>query len=364
MKTDFDKYISDQIQNIEDNLQVGNWDAFQVCYAKNRRTKTMRVIIPIAAAASIIMAFVFLGRESNSNDVNYSNKEIALIADNATDTAIIKTEIPECKTNLIALDRPHKVTVPDSIIIAETNNQEDSVTTIEIESNSSVPKSSTDTSSRLRDSYTHFETEIIDAELLKAYKPKFSIGLSGGPGMTSRAGTMIQINAPGNGMLSGKREEVNYRHLPPISFEMSVGINLSKRFTIITGLDYSLYLSHKEITSSKGVRNEMQQIHYLGLPIRCDYTIYSNKSFEWYVGGGFEVEKCVSASSGTTSFKEKNFLWSAVVTTGIQYNICRTISLYCEPYCSYLLSETSLFSYRSDNPIGVSANLGIRFNLR
>ena len=271
MKTDFDKYISDQIQHIEDNLQVGNWDAFQVCYAKNRRTKTMRVIIPIAAAASIIMAFVFLGRENNSNDVNYSKMEIALIADN---TATIKIEIPKCKNGLTASHRPHKVTVPDSIIIAETNNQEDSVTTIEIESNSSVPKSSTDTSSRLRDSYTHFETEIIDAELHKAYKPKFSIGLSGGPGMTSRAGTMIQINAPGNGMLSGEREEVNYRHLPPISFGVSVGINLSKRFTIITGLDYSLYLSHKEITSSKGVRNEMQQIHYLGLPIRCDYTIY------------------------------------------------------------------------------------------
>ena len=360
MKTDFDKYISDQIQNIEDNLQVGNWDAFKVCYAKNRRTKTMRFIIPIAVAASIIMAFVFFGRESNSNEVYYSNMEIALIADN---TATIKTEIPKCKKGLTASHRPHKVTVPDSIIIAEANNQEDSVTTIEIESNNSVPKSSTDTSSRLRDSYTHFETEIIDADLHKAYKPKFSIGLSGGPGMTSRAGTMIQINAPGNGMLSGEREEVNYRHLPPISFGVSVGINLSKRFTIITGLDYSLYLSHKGITSSKGVRNEMQQIHYLGLPIRCDYTIYSNKSFEWYIGGGFEVEKCVSASSGTTSFKEKNFLWSAVATTGIQYNITKNISLYCEPYCSYLLSETNLFSYRTENPVTISAKLGLRFDL-
>lgn len=363
MKTDFDKYISDQIQHIEDNLQVGNWDAFKVCYAKNRRTKTMRVIIPIAAAASIIMAFVFLGRENNSNDVNYSNKEIALIADNATDTAIIKTEIPECKTNLIALDRPHKVTVPDSIIIAETNNQEDSVTTIEIESNSSVPKSSTDTSSRLRDSYTHFETEIIDAKLLKAYKPKFSIGLSGGPGMTSRTGAYLQITGVGNGMLSGGIEDVHYKHIPPITFGVSIGISLNNRFTIITGLDYSLYLSHKEITSSKGERNEMQQIHYLGLPIRCDYTIYSNKSFEWYVGGGFEVEKCVSASSGTTSFKEKNFLWSAVATTGIQYNITKNISLYCEPYCSYLLSETSLFSYRTENPVTISAKLGLRFDL-
>ena len=59
MKTDFDKYISDQIQNIEDNLQVGNWDAFKVCYAKKRRAKAIRFIVPIAAAASIIMAFVF-----------------------------------------------------------------------------------------------------------------------------------------------------------------------------------------------------------------------------------------------------------------------------------------------------------------
>ena len=360
MRTEFDKFISDQIQNIEDNLQVGNWDAFKVCYAKNRRTKTMRFIIPIAAAASIIMAFVFFGRESNNNEVNYSNMEIALIADN---TATIKTEIPECKNGLTASHRPHKVTVPDSIIIAETNNQEDSVTTIEIESNSSVPKSSTDTSSQLRDSYTHFETEIIDAELHKAYKPKFSIGLSGGPGMTSRDGALRQMSGGGNGILSGEMENVHYKHLPPITFGVSIGINLSKRFTIITGLDYSLYLSHKEISSSKGVRNEMQHIHYLGLPIRCNYTIYSNKSFEWYIGGGFEVEKCVSASSGTTSFKEKNFLWSAVATTGIQYNITKNISLYCEPYCSYLLSETNLFSYRTENPITISAKLGLRFDL-
>ena len=360
MRTEFDKFISDQIQNIEDNLQVGNWDAFKVCYAKNRRTKTMRFIIPIAAAASIIMAFVFFGRESNNNEVNYSNMEIALIADN---TATIKTEIPECKNGLTASHRPHKVTVPDSIIIAETNNQEDSVTTIEIESNSSVPKSSTDTSSQLRDSYTHFETEIIDAEVHKAYKPKFSIGLSGGPGMTSRDGALRQMSGGGNGILSGEMENVHYKHLPPITFGVSIGINLSKRFTIITGLDYSLYLSHKEISSSKGVRNEMQHIHYLGLPIRCNYTIYSNKSFEWYIGGGFEVEKCVSASSGTTSFKEKNFLWSAVATTGIQYNITKNISLYCEPYCSYLLSETNLFSYRTENPITISAKLGLRFDL-
>lgn len=356
MKTELDKYISDQIQNIEDCLQVGNWNAFQVRHAKYRRAKAIRFIMPVAAAASIIMAFVLFGRESNSNEVNYSNKEITLIADN---TAIIEMEIPECKNGLIELNRPHEVTVPDSVIVAETNNQEDSVT----KTNNSLPESSTDTSSQLRESYTHFETEINDAELHKAYKPKFFIGLTGGPGMTSRAGAYLQMSGVGEGIFGAEVESVHYKHLPPITFGVSMGINLSERFTVITGLDYSLYLSYKEITSSKGVRNEMQQIHYLGLPIRCDYTIYSNKSFEWYVGGGFEVEKCVSASSGTTSFKEKNFLWSAVATTGIQYNITKNISLYCEPYCSYLLSETSLFSYRTENPVTISAKLGLRFDL-
>lgn len=341
MKTEFDKYISDQIQNIEDCLQVGNWNAFQVRHAKYRRAKAIRFIMPVAAAASIIMAFVLFGRESSRNEVNYSNKEITLIADN---TAIIEVEIPECKNGLIELNRPHEVTVPDSVIVAETDHQEDNATT----------KSSTDTSSQLRDSYTHFETEI---------KPKFSIGLTAGPGMTSRAGAYLQMSGVGDGIFGAEMESVHYKHLPPITFGVSMGINLSERFTVITGLDYSLYLSYKEITSSKGVRNEMQQIHYLGLPIRCDYTIYSNKSFEWYVGGGFEVEKCVSASSGTTSFKEKNFLWSAVATTGIQYNITKNISLYCEPYCSYLLSETSLFSYRTENPVTISAKLGLRFDL-
>lgn len=361
MRTEFDKYISDQIQNIEDNLQVGNWDAFQVLYAKNRRAKAIRFIIPIAAAASIIMAFVFFGRESNSNEVNYSNREIVLIADN---TAIIEAEIPECKNGLIALHRPHKVTVSDSIIVAEFDQQQDLAATIKVEVKNNAPKLAKDTSAQLSNSYAYMEKESIDLTLHKVNRPEIHIGLSGGPGMASRAGAYRQMSGGGNGILTGEMENVHYKHLPPITFGVSIGINLSKRFTVITGLDYSLYLSNKEITSSKGVRNEMQQIHYLGLPIRCDYTIYSNKSFECYIGGGFEVEKCVSATSGTTSFKEKNFLWSVVATTGIQYNINKSISLYCEPYCSYLLSETSLFSYRTENPVMISAKLGLRFDLR
>ena len=58
MKTDFDKYISDQIQNIEENLQVGNWGKFQTRYARHRGVKMVRIIIPVAAAAAAIIVLL------------------------------------------------------------------------------------------------------------------------------------------------------------------------------------------------------------------------------------------------------------------------------------------------------------------
>jgi hypothetical protein len=142
-----------------------------------------------------------------------------------------------------------------------------------------------------------------------------------------------------------------------------LGINFTQRLALITGLDYSLYLSEKVISYSDKISSEIQQLHYLGLPLRLNYTIYSKNSFEWYAGGGVKVEKCIYAKSGTTVLKESNFLLSGLLTTGIQYNITRNFSIYCEPYCSYLFSDTRLSSYRSENPFEISAKLGIRVNL-
>ena len=61
------------------------------------------------------------------------------------------------------------------------------------------------------------------------------------------------------------------------------------------------------------------------------------------------MEKLIYGKSGSKILTEQKVLWSAMMSTGIQYNFSKNVSLYCKPYCSYLLSDTALMSYRKDD---------------
>ena len=359
MKTNIDKYFSEQINEIETNLIIGDWDNFKVHYAKRKRAKKLRLSLSLVAAASLLTAFVFIGLEGFDRKENTPYTHQILIASN---TATVKTDIQYCQNKLIHL--PHKTTSLGSVSTIETDYQQDSSSSETGNGLTVIAESVKDKSSIPEDEYSfEFEEESVDASTKGTHKPIISIGLSGGPGINSHTEINNQVCDPGEGDITGGMEEVYYTQLPPITFGLTLGIKLNKHFTITTGCNYSLYISYAEIPSSKGMRNEVQKIHYLGFPMCCDYTIYANNAFEWYVGAGFELEKCISARSGTASLSEENVLWSTIVRTGIQYNINKTISLYCEPYCRYLLSESNLLSYRNENPISISANFGVRFNL-
>ena len=393
MKTDFDKYISDQIQNIEENLQVGNWEKFQTDYARHRRVKTVRFIIPVVAAAAAIIILLLSITDNIDNRPLQIRNNYLLIAEN---TPTISTEIPAFrKIFMPSLKREHhEPTISDNLHITDSQQQIDTDTLIREKSESEKfePPTKRDTTYQSIPSYDYFETNNATAYIPPKSSPKLSIGVSGGPGLSSlglinepigiyhlrtappterpredsdlgNTRDSILMEKPVDNIVAGKIEEVSYKHKPPITFGISLGINFTQRLALITGLDYSLYLSEKVISYSDKISSEIQQLHYLGLPLRLNYTIYSKNSFEWYAGGGVKVEKCIYAKSGTTVLKESNFLLSGLLTTGIQYNITRNFSIYCEPYCSYLFSDTRLSSYRSENPFEISAKLGIRVNL-
>jgi hypothetical protein len=393
MKTDFDKYISDQIQNIEENLQVGNWGKFQKHYARHRRVKMVRFIIPAVAAASAILFLLLSGINNIDNGPIRMRNNYPLIAEN---TPTIQVDIPTLRKDFKPLRerKNHEPTQSDNFHIADSKPQIDTVTLIREKSEPEKLEHTTkqDTTYQSIPSYDYFETNNATAYIPKQSVPKLSIGVSGGQGLAGydqvdlpfgafqyrtsyaeenpRGGIShekprdsILMDKPVDNLVAGKIEEVSYKHRPPITFGISLGINFTQRLALITGLDYSLYLSEILISYSDKKSSEMQQLHYLGLPLRLNYTIYSKNSFEWYAGGGFKVDKCIYAKSGATVLKESDFLLSALLTTGIQYKITRNLSIYCEPYCSYLFSDTRLPSYRSENPLEISAKLGIRVNL-
>ena len=156
----------------------------------------------------------------------------------------------------------------------------------------------------------------------------------------------------------------SYQHDMPVSVGVSARIMLSRRFSINTGLNYTLYSSMRERSYSSGkvTERERQNVHYLGIPLRCDWLVVNRRYFTFYMGVGAQVEKCVYASVGDERLHEKDFLFSLTGAAGLQYNITNKIGLYLEPDFSLRLNEGTLETYRHDHFGVISARAGLRFN--
>ena len=156
----------------------------------------------------------------------------------------------------------------------------------------------------------------------------------------------------------------SYLHDMPVSFGVSARIMLSKRFSINTGLNYTLYSSMRErsYSSSEVTERERQNVHYLGIPLRCDWLVVNRRYFTFYMGVGAQVDKCVYARVGDERLHEKDFLFSLTGAAGLQYNITNKIGLYLEPDFSLRLNEGTLETYRHEHFGVISARAGFRFS--
>ena len=103
-------------------------------------------------------------------------------------------------------------------------------------------------------------------------------------------------------------------------------------------------------------------MHYLGIPVRLDWLAVKRKHFEFYLGAGAQMDKCVYAVVGNERLHEKEFLFSVNGTMGMQVNIVPRVGLYFEPEISYALNEGSLKTFRTREPLMISARAGLRFS--
>jgi TonB-dependent SusC/RagA subfamily outer membrane receptor len=156
----------------------------------------------------------------------------------------------------------------------------------------------------------------------------------------------------------------SYQHDMPVSVGVSARIMLSRRFSINTGLNYTLYSSMRERSYSSGkvTERERQNVHYLGIPLRCDWLVVNRRYFTFYMGVGGQVDKCVYARVGDERLHEKDFLFSLTGAAGLQYNITNKVGLYLEPDFSLRLNKGTLDTYRHDHFGVISARAGLRFN--
>jgi len=152
------------------------------------------------------------------------------------------------------------------------------------------------------------------------------------------------------------------KHHSPIKTGLSVRIPVSERLGITTGLEYSLYRSSFTYSLSG---EKKQSAHYLGIPVRLDWTLASRRWFDIYLGGGIAGDYCLGATFDGRKIRSDGFGFSILGAAGAQVNLTERIGIYLEPEVSWdaLSGRRVLQTYRSENPFMFSIATGIRISL-
>ena len=155
--------------------------------------------------------------------------------------------------------------------------------------------------------------------------------------------------------------ETTHSHRMPLVVGLSVKFPITEKIGITTGLEYSLYSS----SFSYPFGEKTQLVHYLGVPVRIDWTLVSSRWLDAYLGAGIKGDLCVGATLDGKSIGKDGPAFRLLGAGGIQFNATRNFSLFVEPEISWTLpSERRVLStYSSEHPWMFTVASGIRINL-
>lgn len=143
--------------------------------------------------------------------------------------------------------------------------------------------------------------------------------------------------------------EKSTTHHLPLKASLSTSFAITDRLNLTTGLAYSLYSSQFNNPMSGEAK---QTAHYLGIPIRLDYTLFSYEGLDLYLGGGIEGDYCLAAYKAGRAVKKDGLDFSLLGTSGLQYHVSKRFGLFVEPEITWtFLSENKkLETYRTEHP--------------
>ena len=186
-----------------------------------------------------------------------------------------------------------------------------------------------------------------------------------------RSESLVSMNTWGAAQEDSPKTDI--RHHTPISFGFSVSRQLSNRFYLQTGLNYS-YLRSEWTTNGTYHIETDQRLHFLGLPLSIAYRIAEWNRFLFYASAGGMAEVNVAGKRQSQLFSDeipivkqtehirmKEWLWSVNGKVGVSYPIVRFVSAFGEVSANYYFDNgSSIETIHSEKPFNVGFNVGFR----
>lgn len=153
-----------------------------------------------------------------------------------------------------------------------------------------------------------------------------------------------------------------YKHVIPMKAGLTARLPILGDLYVMSGLEYSMYYSKIEYT---GMDSRNQFAHYVGIPVRLDWSFAKARNFDFYIGAGAQMDFCVAATHDGGKIDKDKPIFSAVGAAGVQYNFSKIMGLYFEPQVCWSpkSDDRALSTYRSEHPVILTGAIGLRFNL-
>ena len=153
-----------------------------------------------------------------------------------------------------------------------------------------------------------------------------------------------------------KETDWKYEHGLPLRFGLSFKVPISDRLGITTGFEYAQYTTKQTLIPTGAVFTGHK--YYVGVPVRLDWSLFSSRWLDVYVGGGMELDMHVRTSETVLP----NL--SLIGAGGIQFNMSRRIGIYVEPMLNWAVpfAGQGVDTYRREQSV-FSVATGLRVNL-
>ena len=429
------KDIRNRMEDYSESLPVGLWENIENEISRPKVIPMWKRWQAVAAAAVVVIAVSTLSllywisgsslKESNLSiadipDIDYADNKNVLKEMTLED---VKPVVPEVKndkllsavsakvydedeSNVNTIEEKKSVTVAENSLVVVTNDEKQKTSASEIkeENGSSAMEKRINMMKADRETVRRNASYLAMADDGNGKKrSKMQIGVTTGnipysssssfSGM-SRLGMSTKTLSSANNVIVGeisdatasytqmlsnninKKTYTDIKHHMPVTVGASVKWGFSENWALETGVNYTFLYSELR-SGAKSYIEDDQKLHYVGIPLKVQRSVWSNSIFSFYASAGGMMEKCVSGSLDRVTVDENNrktyfsedlnvkpLQFSVLASVGLQANFNKLLSLYLEPGMIYYFDDnTDILTIRKDKPFNFNLQLGLRFNL-
>lgn len=134
-----------------------------------------------------------------------------------------------------------------------------------------------------------------------------ALAYSGNIGQNTDSRNHLPIN-PAPDLPSGEPEVIDVteksRHYMPLTFGISLSHGLSGRWSLESGIRYTFLRSDLVRESEIEKTETNQRIHYIGIPLKFNYSIFGNHRFSIYGQGGVALDIPVNGTQSIMKWEQ------------------------------------------------------------